>query len=593
MAQKTYDKTILQTSFTSLESIYYLLKAVKDNQPMTHSAGTDVVFPQARARVSQARGGEWDEGKRDTHAELTLKEMNFIRYTDVEENTFEVSDLGNTFLQSFELTESPVDDGKVTLSIKAKIPDDQKNMLLFDILSRIVVKQDNYGRNIHPYIILFKLLSEPKLGGYISKQEWACFINDSSYLLDSQYNDIFERILEFRKNREDCDFKKSDRILTRLVLWGVLDKLDSPEGDSSIYFAISTKFHSALENFMVIGGNLGNPQKNLNMKNNENELGLSTIYFGAPGTGKSYKIKHELIPDGIEPYRVTFYPDYYYTDFVGGLRPKKGDNGIEYEFEEGPFAKALKDSFFGPTYLIIEEINRGNAAAIFGDVFQLLDRENGKSVYSITNKDLYDYLVKKGGVTELEKDKIYLPANLNILCTMNTADQNVFVLDTAFKRRFNMVYVPIDFNAYYVDGDVNGEVKEKCKGYIENTEIFKGNGYEEDLKVVMTPELHESVKKIVGDPSRNWRTFAAYVNAKIDSINSIEPKISEDKKLGPFFVDPEELKSRQAFADKVIYYLKQDVFKYEDNILVDSYETLYNDFVKNNKDIFEIFQNPR
>ena len=314
---------------------------------------------------------------------------------------------------------------------------------------------------------------------------------------------------------------------------------------------------------------------------------LQKVYYGAPGTGKSYKIKHEVIPAGVEPYRVTFYSDYYYSDFVGGLRPKNGDLGIEYRFEAGPFAKALRDSFFRPTFLIIEEINRGNAAAIFGDVFQLLDRERGRSEYSITNHDLYQYLVEEG-VVGLEKEKVYIPFNLNILCTMNTADQNVFVLDTAFKRRFKMEYVPIDFNAYYVNNNSNDGVKMKCKGYLENTEVFNGDGYRV-LTSILSDELHSAVIKLVGEPKRNWPTFASFINAKIDEINKVEQKISEDKKLGPFFVDAEELKNRKSFADKVLYYLKQDVFKYEDNVLTDSYEILYDRFVNKLEDLFEMF----
>jgi hypothetical protein len=317
------------------------------------------------------------------------------------------------------------------------------------------------------------------------------------------------------------------------------------------------------------------------------------IYFGAPGTGKSYKIKHEVIPEGIEPYRVTFYSDFYYSDFVGGLRPQKSaDNGIDYRFEAGPFARALKDSFSKPTYLIIEEINRGNAAAIFGDIFQLLDREEGVSEYAITNHDLYQYLVKEG-ITVLEEDKVYIPSNLYILCTMNTADQNVFVLDTAFKRRFKMEYVPIDFNAYFVNNNPENGVKTKCRGYLDNVAVFNGGGYEGDLKLVMTPDIFDAVAKTIGTPIRDWRTFASFVNARIDAINKIEQKISEDKKLGPFFVDEEELNDRKTFADKVLYYLKQDVFKYEDSILEDSYEVLYDRFVNKGEDIFKLISPAR
>lgn len=325
-----------------------------------------------------------------------------------------------------------------------------------------------------------------------------------------------------------------------------------------------------------------------------NVPGTNVIYFGAPGTGKSYKIKHEIIPEGVTPYRVTFYADYYYSDFVGGLRPRSGAGGIEYKFEAGPFARALRDAFKSstPVYIIIEEINRGNAAAIFGDLFQLLDRKNGTSEYSISNHDLYQYLIDEG-VVGLEVDQVYIPSNLNILCTMNTADQNVFVLDTAFKRRFRMEYVPIDFCSYYIDGKEENGLKDECRDYVERTSIFVDESYSDDIKELMGQSLYERVSKTVSSPTRNWPTFAAYVNAKIDEINLSEQKISEDKKLGPFFVDIDELTSRRSFADKVLYYLKQDVFKYEDTILSDSYETLYDAFVNKNKDIFTLFESIR
>lgn len=310
---------------------------------------------------------------------------------------------------------------------------------------------------------------------------------------------------------------------------------------------------------------------------------IQTIYYGAPGTGKSYKVKHEIIPSGVDYYTVTFYSDYYYSDFVGGIRPVCTDKGLEYKFQPGPFARALKDSFTKPVFLVIEEINRGNAAAIFGDIFQLLDRKSGTSDYSITNHDLYKYLTEEGKIS-LPEDKIYLPSNLNIVCTMNTADQNVFVLDSAFKRRFKMEYVPIDFNAYYKD-DV---LQEGCKGYIEKCDIFNIGSFETDWKKVIPAHMHEEITTKVKEAGRNWPTFAAYVNAKIDEINSSEQKISEDKKLGPFFIDVEELDNIKAFVDKVIYYLKQDVFKYEDNILDESYETLYSKIISGKYDLFGI-----
>ena len=269
---KNYNKTILQTSFTSLESIYYLLQVVKQNQPMTSADGKDTIFPVARARIAQARGGEWSEENRDTHAELTLKEMRFIRYTDEAETVFEVSDNGNDFLNAFQLIETPTDSGKVTLSLEDKLPLDQKNQLLLDVLVRIAVVNNNYGRNIRPYLVLFKLLTEPELDGYISKAEWACFINSSEYLVDAQYPQIRDRIIEFRKNKEECELKKSDRILTRLVLWKVLNKINVPN-ESQICFGLNEDFSRAVEINMLQGRASGNHYEQAELENDMDGLG--------------------------------------------------------------------------------------------------------------------------------------------------------------------------------------------------------------------------------------------------------------------------------------------------------------------------------
>lgn len=312
---------------------------------------------------------------------------------------------------------------------------------------------------------------------------------------------------------------------------------------------------------------------------------LQQIFYGAPGTGKSYNIDKDLksknIPD-TQVKRVIFYPDYTYTDFIGGLSPVTNvDRKPEYKFVAGPFTEILKDAFNNPDkqyYVLIEEINRGNAAAIFGDVFQLLDRNStGQSRYTITNSDICAYL-RGDDETKFANDRIWLPRNLNIICTMNTADQNVFVLDTAFKRRFAMEYVPIDFDKLKAD-----EVKE----YNDETEVFAGSKTIKEL--YESTDLGSYVNEHESTLKRNWPTFAQLVNEKINIVNRNGDSISEDKKLGPFFVTPEDLKDRRKFADKVLYYLKQDVFKYTDSVLILSYQKLYDDFVNGEADIYELF----
>ena len=195
------------------------------------------------------------------------------------------------------------------------------------------------------------------------------------------------------------------------------------------------------------------------------------IWAGAPGTGKSFKLNeaaNSQFKGNIT--RVTFHPEYTYYDFVGTYRPKMAlveENGvkkktIEYDFVPGPFAKMLKKALWdreNEYCLIIEEINRANMAAVFGDVFQLLDRasEDSKegsvkkheSEYAICpSEELYDFLVKeiegKEPEKKLLKEQLRLPANLYLWATMNSADQGVFPMDTAFKRRWSFKNMDID-----------------------------------------------------------------------------------------------------------------------------------------------------
>ena len=212
------------------------------------------------------------------------------------------------------------------------------------------------------------------------------------------------------------------------------------------------------------------------------------IVFGAPGTGKSRYLKDMLDKkksdviegDGSDDSyfsewsRVTFYPTYSYAQFVGSYKPVMKDvdkdgfdpdptkndvktrKVIAYEFVPGPFLKILKDAIKNKDknyLLIIEEINRANAAAVFGDVFQLLDRdEEGKSEYSITpSREMIEFLESKNdsgedGVLKSEAQELRIPSNLYIWATMNSADQGVFPLDTAFKRRWDFEYKPLDDN---------------------------------------------------------------------------------------------------------------------------------------------------
>ena len=168
---------------------------------------------------------------------------------------------------------------------------------------------------------------------------------------------------------------------------------------------------------------------------------------------------------------------------------------------------------------------------------------------------------------------------------MNTADENIFVLDSAFKRRFTLEYVPIDFDVVPDKWKVEYDV---FAGSTPLPVLFKG-----------TPlEPYAEAMNRAGKLKRNWPTFAKLVNYLIDIVNSQTvtenrpelARIAENKKLGPFFVSEEELCHPDKFINKVIFYLKQDVFTYSDHYMIDSYETIYLKYLELNGDIFELLK---
>lgn len=261
-----------------------------------------------------------------------------------------------------------------------------------------------------------------------------------------------------------------------------------------------------------------------------NKTGRNVIYYGAPGTGKSFTLDKELA--GERKRRVTFYPDYDYTDFVGGMKPKRTEHGIDYPYVGGILADSVAEAINNPdysVYLIIEEINRANAASVFGDTFQLLDRDNNtkESVYSIDNADLGKYIDSlTNGKYDLTNNGVKFPSNLSIFATMNPADQGVYPLDTAFTRRWKMRYMKIDWNAKNVSQD-------EVAGF--------------------------------GIP---WPIFGKAINHLL-SKNGIE----EDEMLGQFFMTSEELGDIKLVASKLLGYLWNNTLRYKRNEIFDA-ETL-------------------
>lgn len=276
------------------------------------------------------------------------------------------------------------------------------------------------------------------------------------------------------------------------------------------------------------------------------------IVFGAPGTGKSYRLRTDcdaLIDGTTGTYeRVTFHPEYSYSQFVGCYKPITNDDGeIRYDFVPGPFMRvyvsALKSGrtdFPQPHLLLIEEINRAKVASVFGEVFQLLDRDDSNvSEYEIhTSEDVRKHLTRElGGIPE-DYACIRIPDNMFIWASMNSADQGVFPMDTAFKRRWNFEYLGINEN----DSSVGG-------------------------KIVLGTDAHAL--------EVDWNQLRKAINEKL----ATEYRINEDKLIGPFFlgkkvfafgesgeiVNPQRFKD--AFKSKVLMYLYEDAAKQYKNRL--------------------------
>ena len=283
------------------------------------------------------------------------------------------------------------------------------------------------------------------------------------------------------------------------------------------------------------------------------------IYYGAPGTGKSHTIKKEEDAGLTTCIRTTFHPDSDYSTFVGCYKPHKcrESETLTYEFVPQAFLEAYTQAWQNPQKeiaLVIEEINRGNCAQIFGDIFQLLDRDkDGWSTYPIkADTDIAEYLdqmeiagysetmVKKYGESKAGYGYLALPPNMSLLATMNTSDQSLFPIDSAFKRRWDWKYVKIKPG------------KDKL-------------GNKLNWKIVIKDEA-DNVVKVGENEEISWWTFIENINAIIASMTS-----SADKQLGYFFCKPTDkaeetdeepsIITADTLVGKVIFYLWNDVFK--------------------------------
>jgi hypothetical protein len=272
--------------------------------------------------------------------------------------------------------------------------------------------------------------------------------------------------------------------------------------------------------------------------------GTNTIFFGPPGTGKSTAAR--AMAGMSRMLRTQFHPEYSHADLFGSYRPVVGaENDPKSEvvgfdglviarpvnyfaFVPGPLVLALEYAFGTgePVSLVVEEINRGDCASIFGDAFQLLDRDDsGRSEFGITPKpELLTYFRAKGVSYDIAGDgKLYLPSNLSLLATMNTSDQSLYPMDSAFKRRWQWVACPIDFAELltYTDG--------------------------------VRPFLDDGLARW------DWIRLLQLINKNI-----VRDRM-EDKQLGPWFIKPTRtgLVAWDVFLNKCLFYLWHDVFKDE------------------------------
>lgn len=272
--------------------------------------------------------------------------------------------------------------------------------------------------------------------------------------------------------------------------------------------------------------------------------GINCIFYGAPGTGKSHRVHNEC-NDSFDKFVTVFHPDTQHADFVGSLKPVTESGNVVYRFRAGPFTDALVHALLNPdrkVTLVIEEINRASAAAVFGELFQLLDRNpDGGSTYSIraADPDMLGYInheLKDNGFPPL--DVLRIPANLSLLATMNSSDQAVMPLDTAFKRRWRFEYLPIDFS------------------------------------VAGIPQLAITLATTSGPVTLTWPALAKCINAALEECD-----VAEDRLLGPFFLSAKELedeeKARSALGGKLFIYLWDDVLRHHghDRIFSSVYKT--------------------
>ncbi|MFK4942933.1 AAA family ATPase [Lactococcus garvieae] len=416
----------------------------------------------------------------------------------------------------------------------------------------------------------------------IKKQYDSNFINTHTSIVRSkrkeQSNQIQASILEF-DGSEFIQFRKALHSGSYLIIlkrkykfeyefFGVVSGKDELKNLNNKFFKKATSTAVAVDKL------INNSYAETKDKH-DFQLGNNIIYYGAPGTGKSWRVTQEIkksypnfeteaSQEAQFVFRTTLHPEYTYSDFIGQILPVTQKDEIKYEFTPGVFTRALEKAISleqqnQPVYLVLEELSRANVAAVLGDLFQLLDRKDGVSEYSISNPIIAKHIYHAGDEKnqdgsfnikeqELINKKIYLPKNLFILGTVNTNDQNVFVMDTAFKRRFEWEYV-------------------------STKPVSKNGAY-----------LNNPCLDIGGGVLVEWTVFYQKLNLYITK----NMMLGEDKQVGQFFLKFDDINNETAnlkqLQNKLLQYLWDDIEKAAFN------KTLF-DNIDNYADLYEKFGN--
>lgn len=511
----------------------------------------------------------------------------------------------------------------------------KKNCLEYDLVG--IRSNDKNAENLSKCTDFYKLPTQTPVGlerfetngnDFSQNAETTDFISPDKYSYikiplntdsSSDKTQLRQNLITSLNKIESSDKDDGFNLLSKLVLFGIQNgKTIIENGISPNELASDSNISDNYHQHLRFGIQIYNYAKNnklieaLENSNfqSERETTLSQsatpftspeqiIYYGVPGSGKSHEIKHKLeeeykIPEEKQDVfveRTVFHPEYTNADFIGQIMPKLVQGKTDFVFKPGPFTSILKKALCDSQnryVLIIEEINRGNAAAIFGELFQLLDRIDdeskttshdgslntygkGWSEYFVMNSEINNYIrdsddtfdgeaLDINGIHFSANTGIRLPPNLSILATMNTSDQNVFTLDNAFQRRWDMKLIENVF------GDTEEEINQR-------------NAFVDSAKQI------------------TWEKFQTAINIKIGKMSEDAGLSSmEDKRLGCWFVKAvkqgnDYIISKDLFAEKVLKYLWDDAFKFCREKVFNNYtnlESLTRDF-KGDKE-FSVFK---